>query len=154
LRFFNQPGGMPTLTISNSKIPCLAGSINECWKESILANSGDKIAIHLYYRNTSFGIAKETTLHIDPIKSTPTNRIVFSGGIASLSGPRTVGQATLEISSKRAVVYIPNSARWKVSLDKSYPVDDDSLFGSGFNIGTITPGTQGTLVVFFKILDN
>lgn len=151
---FNQPGEMPTLTIANSKIPCFAGSINGCWKQSILANPGDTIAIHLYYRNSSCVIAKETTLHISPMNSLPTSRIIFSGGVASKTGPRIVGEATLEISSRRAVVYIPNSARWNVSIDKNFTVDDESLFGKGFNIGTITPNTQGTLVAFFKVLNN
>ncbi len=30
---FNQPSEMPTLTIANSKVPCLEGPITGCWKE-------------------------------------------------------------------------------------------------------------------------
>ena len=155
LSFFNAMPEMPTLTISNSKKPCDFGPINGCWTENTRADAGDTIAVQVYYKNSSNTPAKETTLSIQPQESSATDKLIFKGGVASMNGPRSVGQATLIISSKQTVTYIPGSARWHPSIDQLSPVQEINLFGhSGFNIGTVMPNSQGILIAFFLISKN
>jgi hypothetical protein len=155
LSFFNAIPEMSTLTISNSKNICDFGPINGCWTESTLADAGDTIAVQVYYKNSSNTPSKETTLSIQPQESSPTNKLIFKGGVASITGPRAVGQATLILSSKQSVTYIPGSARWHPAIDQLAAVQENNLFGqTGFNIGTVMPNSQGILVAFFLVSNN
>lgn len=151
---FNNPGEMPTITISNStRTVCTLGPINGCWTSSTTASAGDVVAVHVFYHNTSNTAAQGTTLSITPQSAGPTTSVSFSGGVASLSGPRSVGSASVSISSSQSLSYVPSSARWYPSATSGpRAVDSGALFGnSGFNIGTVNPGEQGVLVAFFKI---
>lgn len=151
---FNNPGAMPTLTISNStRTVCNYGPINGCWQPTVTAQPGDVVAVHVYYKNTSTTAAQGTTLSISPRTSSAVSALNFYGGVASLSGPRATGNASVSISSSQTVTYIAGSAKWYPSATSgSRPVDDAALFGtSGFNVGTVNPGEQGALVAFFKI---
>jgi len=151
---FNSPGEMPTVTVSNStRTVCNYGPINGCWQTSTTAQAGDVVAVHLYYKNTSSVAAQGTTLGMNPQSSGATTSMSFHGGIASLSGPRIVGSATVSISSSQTLTYITGSAKWYPSATSgTRPVDDSALFGtSGFNVGTVNPGEQGALVAFFKV---
>jgi hypothetical protein len=151
---FNSPGAMPTVTISNStRTVCNFGPIDSCWKSSTTAQAGDVIAVHVFYHNTSNTPAQGTTLSIKPGSSSATTGVTFTGGVASLSGPRSVGSANLSISSSQTVTSIPGTAKWYPSVTGgTRAVDESALFGtSGFNIGTVNPGEQGVLVAFFKV---
>lgn len=151
---FNSPGAMPTVTISNStRTVCNLGPIDSCWKASTTAQPGDVVAVHVFYHNTSNTVAQGTTLSIKPGSSSATTGVTFTGGVASLSGPRSVGSATLSISSSQTVTAIPNTAKWYPSATSgARAVDESALFGtSGFNIGTVNPGEQGVLVAFFRV---
>jgi hypothetical protein len=151
---FNNPGEMPTITISNStRTVCNLGPINGCWTSSTTAQAGDVVAVHVFYHNTSNTAAQGTTLSITPQSAGPTTSVSFSGGVASLSGPRSVGSASVSISSSQSLAYVPGSAKWYPSATSGpRSVDSGALFGnSGFNIGTVNPGEQGVLVAFFKI---
>ncbi len=154
---FNSPGQMPTVTISNStRTICNYGPINGCWQSSTTAQAGDVVAVHIYYKNTSNTAAQGTTLSVQPASTGSTTSVNFTGGVASLSGPRSVGSASLSISSSQSVRYIPGQAKWYPSASSgTRPVDDSALFGnSGFNIGTVNPGEQGVLVAFFQVSNN
>lgn len=151
---FNSPGQMPTVTVANStRTVCNYGPINGCWQASTTAQAGDVIAVHLYYKNSSAVAAQGTTLGMNPQSSGATTSMTFRGGIASLSGPRAVGSASVSISSAQSVTYIAGSAKWYPSATSgTRSVDDSALFGtSGFNVGTVNPGEQGVLVAFFKV---
>lgn len=151
---FNSPGEMPTVTVANStRTVCNYGPINGCWQASTTAQAGDVIAVHLYYKNSSTVAAQGTTLGLNPQSSAATSSMSFRGGIASLTGPRAVGSATVSISSAQTVTYIAGSAKWYPSATSgTRSVDDSALFGtSGFNVGTVNPGEQGVLVAFFKV---
>jgi hypothetical protein len=151
---FNSPGEMPTVTIVNStRTVCNYGPINGCWQSSTTAQAGDVVAVHIYYKNTSNTAAQGTTLGLTPQSSSATTAVSFSGGVASLSGPRAVGSASLSISSSQTVTYIPGSGKWYPSATSgTRPIDSNALFGtSGFNVGTVNPGEQGVLVAFFQV---
>ncbi len=151
---FNNPGPMPTLTISNStRTVCNYGPITGCWQPTTTAQPGDVVAVQVHYKNTSTTAAQGTTLSISPRTSSAVSALNFYGGVASLSGPRATGNASVSISSSQTVTYIAGSAKWYPSATSgSRPVDDAALFGtSGFNVGTVNPGEQGALVAFFKI---
>lgn len=154
---FNSPGEMPTVTISNStRTVCNYGPINGCWRSSTTASAGDVVAVHIYYKNTSNTPAQGTTLSVQPGSTGATTSVNFSGGVASLSGPRATGSASLSISSSQSLSYIPGSGKWYPSASGgTRPVDSSALFGnSGFNIGTVNPGEQGVLVAFFQVSNN
>ncbi len=151
---FNSPGAMPTITISNStRTVCNYGPIDSCWKSSTTAQAGDVVAVHIYYKNTSNTAAQGTTLGLKPQTSGSTTSVSFTGGVASLSGPRATGSASVSISSAQTVSYIPGSGKWYPSATSgTRSIDASALFGtSGFNIGTVAPGEQGVLVAFFQI---
>lgn len=151
---FNSPGQMPTLTVSNStRTVCNYGPINGCWQPTTNAQPGDVVAVHVYYKNTSNTPAQGTTLSISPRSSNATTGLSFYGGVASLSGPRATGSATVTLASAQTLTYISGSAKWYPSATSgTRPVDDSALFGtSGFNIGTVNPGEQGALVAFFRV---
>ncbi len=155
---FNSPGQMPTVTISNStRTVCNYGPIIPgCWLSSTTAQAGDVVAVQVYYKNTSNTAAQGTTLSVQPASTGSTTSVTFTGGVASLSGPRSVGSASLSISSSQSVRYIPGQAKWYPSATSgTRSVDDSALFGnSGFNIGTVNPGEQGVLVAFFQVSNN
>jgi hypothetical protein len=149
---FNQPGAMPTVTIGTGQSPCNFGNIDTCWKTSAYAEEGEIIGVHIFYHNTSIVTAQDVTLSIQPGESNPTSKIVFKGGVASLSGPRCVGAALLTIKGKLPVKYIQGSARWHPFRNAGFPVNEKELFGrSGFLIGNVEPGEQGVLVANFLI---
>lgn len=154
---FNNPGEMPTITVANStRVVCNYGPIDGCWKTSTTAQAGDVIAVSIYYKNTSNTVSQGTTLGLKPQSSGPTTSITFSGGVASLTGPRAVGSASVSISSSQSLTYIPGSGKWYPSATSgTREIDSSALFGtSGFNIGTVNPGEQGALVAFFKVSNN
>lgn len=150
---FNNPGEMPTITITNStRSACNYGTIDGCWRSSTTAQAGDVVAVHIYYKNTSGTASQGTTLGMKPQSSGATTSVSFTGGVASLSGPRAVGSASLSISSSQTVSYIPGSGKWYPSATSgTRPIDAGALFGTGFNIGTVNPGEQGVLVAFFQL---
>ncbi len=154
---FNNPAAMPTITVANStQTVCNQGTINGCWRTSTTAQAGDVVAVHLFYHNTSNTTAQGTTLSVQPQSGVASTSINFTGGVASLSGPRTMGSATVSISSSQSFAYIPGSGRWYPSATSgTRTIDSNALFSSnGFNIGTVNPGEQGVLVVFFQISNN
>ncbi|MBP6858083.1 MAG: DUF11 domain-containing protein [Candidatus Pacebacteria bacterium] len=154
---FNNPGAMPTITITNStRNACSYGPIDSCWQASTTAQAGDVVAVHIYYKNTSNTASQGTTLGLSPQSSAATTSVSFSGGVASLSGPRAVGSASVSISSSQSLSYIPGSGKWYPSATSgTRSIDAAALFGSsGFNIGTVNPGEQGVLVAFFQVSNN
>jgi hypothetical protein len=151
---FNSPAAMSTVTISNStRTVCNFGTISGCWQSSTTAQPGDVVAVHIYYENTSNTAAQGTTLSIRPQSTGASTSVTFNGGVASLSGPRATGSASVSLSSSQTLTYVSGSARWTPSISSGpRSVDSSALFGSsGFNIGTVNPGEQGTLVAFFKV---
>ena len=150
---FNNPGAMPTITITNSThSACNYGTIDGCWRSSTTAQAGDVVAVHIYYKNTSNTASQGTTLGMKPQSSGATTSVSFTGGVASLSGPRATGSASLSISSSQTVSYIPGSGKWYPSATSgTRSIDAGALFGTGFNIGTVNPGEQGVLVAFFQV---
>ncbi len=149
---FNNPGSMPTITVANDTTnPCSMGPVNGCWKQNVSAKAGDVVAVHIYYKNTSNTVAEETTLAIQPKNNG--SSISFGGGVASISGPRATGNATVSLSSGSTVSYISGSAVWYPSATSgAYAVNESALFGSnGFNIGDVMPGEQGVLVANFRV---
>lgn len=146
---FNSPGEMPTITVTNANThPCNAGPIDGCWQTSTTARPGEVIAVHLYYKNTSNEPAHETTLSIKPSRNG--SYVTFTGGAASVSGPRVVGTATATLSTSTTISYIggcftPYAGAGCRSINES------GLFGTGFNIGTVNPGQQGILVARFVV---
>lgn len=153
---FNNPGSMPTITVSNStRTVCNQGPIDSCWQQSTTAQAGDVIAVHMYYKNTSTTPANGTTLGLYPETSGAVSSVSFRGGVKSLSGPGSLGSATVSISSAQTIEYVAGSARWTPSATSGpRSVDSSALFGTGFNIGTVNPGEQGVLVAFFKVGNN
>ena len=144
---------MPTINITNSThSACNYGTIDGCWRSSTTAQAGDVVAVHIYYKNTSNTASQGTTLGMKPQSSGATTSVSFTGGVASLSGPRATGSASLSISSSQTVSYIPGSGKWYPSATSgTRSIDAGALFGTGFNIGTVNPGEQGVLVAFFQV---
>lgn len=153
---FNSPGEMPTITITNhTTSPCSFGPNFSCWKTSETARPGDVIAVHLYYRNTSNVTANETTLSVRPQSSGPTTSVTFTGGVASLSGPRSTGSAHLSIQGGAQSLSFMEARWYPQNVNTAQSVNTGGLFGtSGFNIGNVTPGTQGVLVVNYRVSNN
>jgi len=150
---FNAPGEMPTVTVTNSSRPCQLGAIDGCWQSSTTARSGEVIAVHIYYHNTSNTPAEGTTLSIKPRTTGTVSSVTFTGGVASLSGPRAVGSAHVSLDRPGTLTYVAGSARW-YPTENSGPraVNESGLFGgSGFNIGTVMPDEQGVLVANFRV---
>jgi hypothetical protein len=150
----NQPGSMPTVTVSNATLrPCDMGPIDGCWTTSTSARPGDIITVHIYYKNTGHDLSRGTTLSIKPQSTGRVSSVTFTGGVASLTAPRAVGSARVSLSSPSTVTYKSGTARWYPSATSGgRPVDANGLFGSsGFNIGTIAPGEQGVLVADFVV---
>jgi len=133
---FNTPGEMPTITITNdTRSPCSFGPNFPCWKTSETANPGDVIAVHLYYRNTSNVTANETTLSVRPQSSGATTSVTFTGGVASLSGPRATGSATLSINGGAQTLSFMEARWYPQNVNAAQSVNTSGLFGtSGFNI--------------------
>jgi uncharacterized repeat protein (TIGR01451 family) len=150
---FNSPAAMPTLTVASSSVnPCNFGNIDGCWRTSTSARPGDIVGVHIFYHNTSNTPAEATTLYITPRNSGTSSSVTFRGGVASLSGPRSVGSATVNLSPSATLEYISGSARWHPNNSSTVAVNESALFGSsGFNIGTVQPGQQGVLVANFRV---
>jgi hypothetical protein len=154
---FNSPGEMPTITITNdTRSPCSYGRNFSCWKQTETASPGDVIAVHLYYKNTSSVPAEQTTLSVRPQSSGATTFVTFTGGVASLSGPRTPQgpdtTATLTINGGAQSLTFMQARWYPVNSSATRSVEPSDLFGTGgFAIGTVTPGTQGVLVVNYKV---
>lgn len=151
---FNSPAAMPTVTVTNATThPCSGGPIDGCWQTSTTAVPGDAIAVHVYYKNTSNEPAYETTLSIKPSRNG--THVSFTGGVASISGPRAVGTATATLSQATTITYMDGqyAACWEPTpTGGCRTVDTIGLFGSsGFNIGTVYPGEQGVLVARFRV---
>jgi hypothetical protein len=150
----NQPGSMPTLTVSNATLrPCNMGPIDGCWTTSTSARPGDIITVHIYYKNTGGDLSRGTTLSIKPQSTGVVSSVTFTGGVASLTAPRAVGSARVSLTSPATVTYRSGSARWyPYENSPGRSVDPSGLFGSsGFNIGTIAPGDQGVLTADFVV---
>jgi hypothetical protein len=153
---FNSPGAMPTVTVASSSAnPCNFGPIDGCWRTSTTARPGDLVGVHIFYQNTSNTPSEGTTLSIKPSGSGRTSSVTFVGGVASLTGPRSVGSATVSLSTPAALTYVSGSAKWYPSATSGpQAVNESGLFGtSGFNIGTVMPGQQGVLVANFRVGD-
>ena len=148
---FNNPGSNPTISVCTS---CVQGAIDGTWRTSTNAYAGGTVSVQVYYKNTSTTPAQGTTLHIEPgVISGSVNSVTFTGGVASLSGPRATGSATVFLNSSQTMTYIAGSARWGMNYQSGErAVDSNALFGtSGFNIGTVYPGQQGYVAVDFQI---
>jgi|GEM_PF-2180164 len=150
----NSSPSMPTLTVTNiTKSPCEGGPIDGCWKLSAVADIGEVVGVHIYYKNSLDIVSEETTLSIRWVSVSNSNEIVFFGGAASISMPRAIGEAHLTLMGKYNIEYIPESAKWYPKLDEVHEADADALFGdSGFNIGDVNPGKQGVLVARFLVV--
>jgi hypothetical protein len=149
---FNSPGEMPTLTVSSTSTNnCQLGPIDGCWRTSTTARPGDIVGVHIYYRNTSNTPSQGTTLSIKPGSVSRSSSVTFVGGVASETGPRSVGNATVTLSEPAALTYIPGSARWYPNRSTALGVNESGLFGTGFEIGTVMPGEQGVLVANFRV---
>ncbi len=151
---FNAPGLMPTVTVTNATThPCSAGGIDGCWQTHTTAVPGDVIAVHIYYKNTSNVPAVNATLSIQPSRSG--TAVSFYGGVASDTVSRATGTATATLSQVTTFSYMDGqyAACWEPSATSGCrSVNADALFGtSGFSIGTVNPGEQGTLVARFRV---
>jgi len=150
---FNVPAEMPTMTITDHTThPCYAGPIDGCWQTSTSAQPGDIIAVQIYYRNSTGVPAQSTVLRMNTRNAGATTAVSFSGTVASSTVRSAGGTTNLSISSAQTVTYMPGTARW-YPTDTSGPraVDENALFGNGFNIGTVNSGDQGVLVVNYQI---
>ncbi len=143
---FNSPGSMPTVTVTNASVkPCAQGPIDGCWTRSTTARPGDVIAVHIYYKNTG---SQAETAYIDLKPSRSGTAVQFSGGVNEAGGT-----ATVTLSTPTTIAYLTGSDRacWTVEGGPCREVNADALFGSGFNIGVVQPGEQGTLVARFLV---
>ncbi|MFZ4500136.1 MAG: hypothetical protein ACOYMZ_01400 [Minisyncoccia bacterium] len=143
---FNSPGSMPTVTVTNASVkPCAQGPIDGCWTRSTTARPGDVIAVHIYYKNTG---SQAETAYIDLQPSRSGANVQFSGGVNEAGGT-----ATVTLSEATTIAYLTGQDRacWTIEGGACREVNADALFGSGFNIGVVQPGEQGTLVARFLV---
>jgi uncharacterized repeat protein (TIGR01451 family) len=148
---FNNPGEMPTVTVSTS--PCVQGAIDGCWKQSATANADGTIGVHIFYHNTGDTAVQGTTITISPQVQGPTTSASFSGSVRSTNAPTVSGTATVNITSSQSVTFV--DAKWYPGLNSpGSAVSGSQLFGSGFNVGTVAAGDHGKLVARFKVSNN
>src|SRR3989344_6081300 len=106
--FNTSSGDLPTIQASNyTKNP----GCSNCWSTSVTADKGDVVSISIYYHNNSSETARQTKLRTQlPNVSATTNFItgeVFADNASLVS--RT---ATINVSSKQTLTFIPGSVKW------------------------------------------
>lgn len=149
---FNNPGIIPTVTITNAtQRPCSGLITSGCWKTNETASPGDVIAVQVYYKNTSSTPVSNVSLYISPKNTGAAISVNYFGGVGNTVSNKATGNAMLSLPIANTVTYIPGSARF-FSGSNSMSVDETNLFGSyGFNIGTVYPGEQGAVVANFQV---
>lgn len=152
---FNSPGLMPTVTVTNATTqPCNRGPIDGCWKSSTTAKPGDIIAVQVYFKNTSNEVAKNVTIGVQPSRNG--TYVSFGGGVMATNAPAARGSASATLSQVETITNMPQNgpyqANWYPSASSGpLPVNTDQLFGDGFPVGNMNPGSQGVLVVRFMV---
>ena len=145
---FNNPGEMPTVTVSTST--CQQVQINGCWQPTASASADGTIGVHIFYHNTGNASAQGTMIRISPQVQGPTTSASFSGTVTSTNAPTISGNATVSITSSQTVTFV--DAKWYPGAYSSgSAVSGSELFGSGFNVGTVPVGEYGKLVARFKV---
>lgn len=148
------PNDFATVRVSNvTKQP----NCSTCWSQTISADPGDTIAVSVYYHNTGSTIASDTVIRLSPQSSGQTTSVTFNGSVSSLSAQNTAsGSATASITSPQPLNFV--TARWfpnQTTTSQMLPggQDGSAAFGSGINIGTVSPGwnAQGSVVFHFVV---
>jgi len=151
---FNNPGEIPVVTITNASLrPCSGVVTNGCWKQSETAAPGEVIAVQIYYKNTSNTTAQNVSLYLSPKTTGTAVSVNYFGGVGNSVTNKATGNASLTLSSPATVTYMPGSARFYSGTSMSaLTVDENELFSNnGALIGSVTPGSQGVVVVNFQV---
>lgn len=128
------------------------------WSSSVTAAPGDIVSVTVYYHNTGTETANNTVIRMNVPGNSSTNfNVTGSVGASNASGAS--GSATISLmSGAQTLTYVPGSAKWYPNQTvASTPLlngqSGSELFGSGLNIGSITPGwpSQGSVVAQFRV---
>ena len=146
--FNNHSSDLPTVQVSNyTKNP----GCSNCWSTSVIADKGDIVTISIYYHNNSSETARNTKLRSQlPNVSATTNFI--TGEVFADNANASRGTATINVSTKQTLAFIPGSVKWYPNRSTSpssllFGQNGSEVIDNGLNIGDIAAGwpTQGYL---------
>ena len=146
--FNTSSGDLPTIQVSNyTKNP----GCSNCWSTSVNADKGDIVSISIYYHNNSGETASQTKLRAQlPNVSATANFI--TGEVFADNANAARGTATINVSSKQTLTFIPGSVKWYPNRSTSqsallFGQNGSEVIGNGLNVGDIAVGwaTQGYL---------
>lgn len=128
------------------------------WSSSVTAAPGDVVSVTVYYHNTGSQTASNTTIRMNVPGGSSTNFNV-TGSVGASNASSASGSATISLmSGAQTLTYVPGSAKWypnqaTASASLLNGQSGSELFGSGLNIGSITPGwsSQGSVVAQFRV---
>lgn len=157
----NVSNDCPTVTVSN--VTTGAGTnpnAKGCEPySSIQANTGDEIAVSIYYHNTGSNPATNVRVSLskNPSSGSASTHSFYATinsdqGSISGSGQVYINSST-PIEFSRAV-WQPNQGRSNVSFPGGQ--NGSQVISGGVNIGTINPGwnTQGYVIAYFRVSSN
>lgn len=159
-------------TVKISNVTLHPGSSQD-WQDTIVAKSGDIIAIRVSYHNTSRVSALNTSIRVSPQKSTFVTSQKFTGNISSINMAanceKCYGSALVLLEGNaKEIKFITGSIRWfpdspisTLSLPFSLQEELGIFSSSGIDIGNVLPDIscpnyqvychQGTLNLQYKV---
>ncbi|MFZ3058072.1 MAG: PKD domain-containing protein [Minisyncoccales bacterium] len=151
-QFNNASNDLDTVRIGNSTTS--AGTYS--WASSVTGQTGDRIAIDVYYHNTVDGTnATNTKVKVSVPSTSAGTQKVFSGLLWADNAAQVSGSATLNITSSQSITF-ENTARWLPNQSTSggtmIPVTNNGN-SVQVNIGSIAGGwpSQGHVTFFANI---
>ena len=126
------------------------------------AQPGDVVMLNIYYHNKGDQTINNVRIRFSPRSTGATTSQTFTGSISG-DGVQTITDTTrVNISSSQTLTFIPGSVRWfpnqtggtNLNGQTISASDENALVGgSGFNIGSLTPGwpSQGGIVAKFQV---
>lgn len=130
------------------------------------AQPGDVVAVNIYYHNDGTSPINNFTIRMtDPSNQGASTNFSIQGTLSGDGTSPVSDSATVNISQSEALTFIPGSVRWfpnqsgqtdTAGQTISASQEDALVGGSGFNIGTLTPGwsSQGGIVAQFQVGSN
>lgn len=149
--------GITTVSIAPSNVIGISKTAN--------AQPGDVVAVNVYYHNKGDQSINNFKIQISK-PSTGASTSFSVRGTLSGNGVSTVSDtASININSSQTLTFIPGSVRWfpnqtggtNTSGQTISSAQENALVGgSGFDIGTLTPGwsSQGGIVAHFQVGSN
>ena len=128
---------------------------------SVTAQPGDIVSLNIYYHNNGNTGISNTRIKFNPTSTGSGTSHVFTGSISGDGATTITDTVSVSLPSNQTITFIPGSVKWfpnqsgatgnYTSLTSSQ--ENDLVGGSGFNIGTLTPGwsSQGGIVAKFQV---